>query len=75
MEILKTIISFAMGTFGAWMMWRGKKLMDTKMMIWGGVLIVLSYWMFSFSWGGGNDVSPEDLKKLMPKPSDQSNSP
>jgi len=71
MEILKTFISFLLGTVGAWMMWRGKKIMNTRMIVWGGVLIVLSYWMFSFSWGGGKEMTAEDIKKLMPKTSDQ----
>ena len=64
MELAKTIASFIMGTFGTWMLWRGKKKMDTKMMIWGGVLIVLSYFLFS-GWGGNDDSSKAVINKLL----------
>ena len=61
---LETASSFIMGTIGAYMMYRGKKIQDSKMIIWGGVLIVLSY--FLFSWGGNDESSKAVLNKLMP---------
>jgi hypothetical protein len=46
-SLFKTIASIAVGTIGAYLLYRGKKIAEPKMMIWGGVLIVLSYWLFS----------------------------
>jgi len=53
-----------MGTIGAYMMYRGKKIQDPKMIVWGGVLIVLSY--FLFSWGGNDESSKSVIKAIMP---------
>ena len=61
---LETAASLIMGTIGTWMLLRGKKKMDTKMMIWGGVLIVLSYFLFS-GFGGKNDSTNVDIKTLL----------
>jgi thiol:disulfide interchange protein len=63
MEIFKGFVSFLMGTIGAWMMWRGKKTMQPKMILWGGVLIVLSYWLFSI--GGNDEASKETIKSII----------
>ena len=60
---VETALSILMGTIGAYMLYRGKKTMEPKMMIWGGVLIVLSY--FLFSGGSNNDDSKAMLKNLM----------
>lgn len=68
MAILKTLISFVMGTFGAWMLWRGRKKMDVKMMLWGGALIVLSYFVFS---GGSEDKEATKALLNMAHPGDQ----
>ncbi len=56
---LETALSVLMGTIGGYLLYRGKKIQEPKMMLWGGVLIVLSYFLFS---GGSND---EDSKKMV----------
>jgi hypothetical protein len=61
---LETAASFILGTIGAYLMYRGKKIQNVKMIVWGGVLIVLSYFLFS-GWGGGDD-SKNVIKTLMP---------
>lgn len=43
---LKTLASFIMGVIGFYMLIRGKKTANPNMMVWGGVLLVLSYWLF-----------------------------
>ncbi len=73
MEILKGFASFLMGTIGAWMMWRGKKTMQPKMILWGGILIVLSYWIFSI--GGNDEVSKEAIKSIISTTTGQSQQP
>ena len=60
MEMLKFAVSAIMGTLGAYFMYRGKKIQNTRMIIWGGVMIVLSYFLFS---GGGDDDAAKDLLK------------
>lgn len=65
---LETALSFAMGTIGGYLLYRGKKIQNPKMMLWGGVLIVLSYFLFS-GWGG-DEASTVDIKKLMPQASE-----
>jgi predicted tellurium resistance membrane protein TerC len=61
---LEMAASFIMGTIGFYMMLRGKKIQDHKMIIWGGVIMVLSYLLFS--WGGNDESSKAVLNKLMP---------
>lgn len=74
MEVVKLIVSILLGIIGPWMMWRGKKLMDTKMIVWGGILIVLSY--FLFSGGSGNDnLTKAAIQTMMPPASSQTQLP
>jgi hypothetical protein len=70
---VETILSLIMGTMGTYMLYRGKKIMEPKMMLWGGVLIVLSY--FLFSGGGKDDDSKAVLKKIMTGSNDQGQDP
>ncbi|HVZ81181.1 MAG TPA: hypothetical protein VHE12_10375 [bacterium] len=51
LESLKLIVSTLMGILGGYFMYRGKKIQNVQMILWGGALIVLSYLIFS----GGND--------------------
>lgn len=61
---LETIASFIMGTVGMYLLYRGKKIQEPKLMLWGAVLIVLSYFAFSF---GKDDTDPKKLlKDLVP---------
>jgi hypothetical protein len=46
MDLVKGAISSLVGMVGFWMLMRGKKTQDTSLMIKGGVLLVLSTWMF-----------------------------
>ncbi len=46
MSMFKILGSFVMGTIGMYMLYRGKKTQNVSMMVWGGVLIVLSYFLF-----------------------------
>jgi len=69
----ETALSFAMGTIGAYLLYRGKKIQEPKMMLLGGVLIVLSYFLFG-GWGK-DDASNADLTKLMPKAADTQSLP
>jgi hypothetical protein len=71
---LEAVLSILMGTIGAYLMYRGKKIQEPKMIIWGGVLIVLSYFLFS-SGGKDDDVSKAALKNLMPPTTDQPQQP
>jgi len=64
MMILETIASFIMGTIGTFMLIRGKKKGEPKLMIWGGILIVASYFLFS-GWGGKDDSSKALMNNLM----------
>jgi hypothetical protein len=64
MMLLETVASFIVGTIGTFMLIRGKKKADTKLMIWGGVLIVASYFLFS-GWGGNDDSSKAVINNLM----------
>jgi hypothetical protein len=61
---LETIASFIMGTVGMYLLYRGKKIQEPKLMLWGAALIILSY--FAFSWGGDDADSKAVLKQLMP---------
>jgi hypothetical protein len=70
---LETAASFIMGTIGTYLLYRGKKTQEPKMMLWGGVLIVLSYLLFS-GWGKDDD-SKAVLQKLMPGTTDQQQQP
>ena len=54
-------------------MWRGKKTMQPKMILWGGILIVLSYWIFSI--GGNDEVSKEAIKSIISTTTGQSQQP
>lgn len=65
MEMFNILAGFTVGIFGGYFMYRGKKTQNVKMMVWGGVLVVLSY--YAFSWGGGDDKDTNDvLKKMIP---------
>jgi len=64
MEVFKILASTVMGIVGGYMMYRGKKIMNVKMMIWGGALVVLSY--FAFSLGGDDKEASDALKKMIP---------
>jgi hypothetical protein len=64
MILLETVASFIVGTIGTFMLIRGKKKADTKLMIWGGVLIVASYFLFS-GWGGNDDSSKAVINNLI----------
>ena len=66
---LETAASLIMGTVGSYMLYRGHKIQNSKMMIWGGVLIVLSYVLFS--WGGNDDSAKDVLKTLIPTATQQ----
>ncbi|HVM33362.1 MAG TPA: hypothetical protein VMU88_09535 [bacterium] len=59
------ILSILMGTIGAYLMYRGKKIQQPKMILWGGVLIVLSYFLFSAG-GKDDDASKAALKMMVP---------
>lgn len=63
------ILSFVMGTVGMYLMIRGKKIQQPRMIVWGGVLIVLSY--FLFSWGGKDEPAQDTLKNLLPTATEQ----
>jgi len=65
---LETAASFIMGTIGAYLMYRGKKIQNVKMIVWGGILIVLSYLLFS---GGGSDESSKAVIKTLVPPAEQ----
>ena len=45
--MLSMLGSLVLGTAGIYMLIRGKKTANPSLMVWGGVLIVLSYWLFS----------------------------
>jgi hypothetical protein len=60
-----------MGVLGGYFMFRGKKTQNVGMIVWGGVLIVLSYFLFS---GGSDDQAAQDLLKNA-LPSGNSNQP
>jgi hypothetical protein len=65
----KILISLVLGILGPWMMWRGKKTMDTKMIIWGALLLVASYFIFS---GSDDDkMTKNTLNAMMPQVQDQ----
>jgi len=66
---LNITVSTIMGLVGGYMMLRGKKIQQPKMILWGAALIVLSYLLFA-GWGK-DDSSNIDIKKLMPGAADQ----
>ncbi len=69
MTMAKILISLVLGILGPWMMWRGKKTMDTKMIIWGALLLVASYFIFS---GSDDDkMTKNTLNAMMPQVQDQ----
>jgi hypothetical protein len=45
--MFKTLGSLVVGLIGGYLLYRGKKTQSPKMMLWGAVLIVLSYYLFS----------------------------
>lgn len=47
MDLFKMLASFVMGTVGLFLLYRGKKTAETKLMVIGGVLVFLSYLLFS----------------------------
>ncbi len=57
--MLKILASLVLGLLGGYYFWRGIKTANTKMILWGVALTILSYLVFS---GGGND---QDTKALM----------
>jgi len=67
---LELVVSSIMGAIGGYLLYRGKKIQEPKLMLWGAVLIVLSYFLFS---GGGkdDDASKTALKMIMPGASEQ----
>ena len=57
------LASTVVGLLGGYFMYRGKKTQNVKMILWGAVMVVASYFLFS---GGGNDKASQDaLKNLM----------
>lgn len=60
MGTLKILASCLMSFLGVYFMWRGKKIQNVQMIVWGGVLIVLSYFIFS---GGSDEQAAKDLLK------------
>ncbi len=69
MTMFKILVSLVLGILGPWMMWRGKKNMDTKMIIWGAVLLVASYFIFS---GSDDDKTTKAaLNTVLPQMQDQ----
>jgi len=69
---LETAASILMGTIGGYMMYRGKKIQQPKMIIWSGVLILLSWWLFSSGDGKDDDATKAALNTIMPGAVDQS---
>ena len=68
----KFAVSALMGAIGSYLLYRGKKIAEPKLMLWGAVLIVLSYFLFS---GGSkdDDASKAAMKMFGTPPSvDQS---
>ncbi len=59
MMLFKILASTVVGLLGGYYMYRGKKTQNFKMILWGAVLIILSYVVFS---GGGND---QDSKAML----------
>jgi hypothetical protein len=70
---LECFLSLAMGTIGAYLLYRGKKIMEPKLMLWGGALIVLSYVLFSG--GGKDDHTANALKDMLGVPEQQQPQP
>jgi hypothetical protein len=67
--MFKILISLVLGILGPWMMWRGKKTMNTKLIIWGAVLLVASYMVFS---GSDDDKTTKAmLNTIAPQMQDQ----
>lgn len=75
MVVVKLIFSILLGIIGPWMMWRGKKLMDTKMIVWGGILIVLSYFLFSGGGNGSDNLTKAAIQTMMPPDASQTQIP
>lgn len=69
---LEFAFSTLLGAIGSYLLYRGKKISEPKLMLWGAVMIVLSYFLFS---GGSkdNDASKTAMKMFGTPPSaDQS---
>lgn len=60
--------SALLGTIGSYLLYRGKKIAEPKLMLWGAVMIVLSYFLFS---GGSkdDDASKAAIKMFAPQQS------
>jgi len=46
MAVFKLLGSFIVGTVGLYFLYRGKKTQNPGFMLWGGILLVLSYLVF-----------------------------
>jgi hypothetical protein len=66
---LEFVASSLMGVVGGYLLYRGKKIQEPKLMLWGAVLIVLSYYLFSL--GGKDDDTKAALKAFLPASTDQ----
>jgi hypothetical protein len=47
MDLVKILFSCVIGSVGAFMLYRGKKIASPRLMLIGGILLVLSYILFS----------------------------
>jgi hypothetical protein len=66
---LEFAISSIMGLVGSYLLYRGKKIEEPKLMLWGAVLIILSYYLFSL--GGKDEDTKAALKAFMPQDTEQ----
>ena len=66
---LEFVASSLMGAVGGYLLYRGKKIEEPKLMLWGAVLIVLSYYLFSL--GGQDDDTKAAIKAFMPQGTEQ----
>ena len=66
---LEFVASSLMGAVGGYLLYRGKKIEEPKLMLWGAVLIVLSYYLFSL--GGQDDDTKAAIKAFMPAGTEQ----
>lgn len=64
---LEFAASAIMGLVGSYFLYRGKKIQEPKMMLWGGVLIVLSYFLFSGGSKDGDKMSKAALNTVLPQ--------
>ena len=73
MAWVEFVVSSIMGTVGGYLLYRGKKIQEPKLMLWGAALIVLSYYLFSL--GGKDDDTKAALKAFMPPASTEQQLP